>query len=215
MAGGLTQTTSRDDVISTPQSVFLVFNLGAVFSTRLCGSRPGNVMNFGTIKLVCVSLLLGGSGLLWVASSNAQEFDELFERSTDSRFGFSAEDEPFGADDGRLNRTTARDSDSVEPNRRSTKSPKLTPRPSGSVRSPSDLKFVDQSGSISERRHATAMQIRQARALQESRSRLARLEAARWAGAPALRPSWNPDPMTSSRYPNRRVVQVPIYIRGR
>ncbi|WP_404310808.1 hypothetical protein [Neorhodopirellula lusitana] len=97
---------------------------------------------------------------------------------------------------------------------RSMTPPAMIPRSSETVRSPSDFKLIDRPGSESVRPTMDPMEIRQARALEETRSRIARLEAARWSGAAALRPSWNPNPMTSSRYPTRRVLQVPVYIRN-
>ncbi|MEM1227757.1 MAG: hypothetical protein AAGJ40_18860 [Planctomycetota bacterium] len=80
------------------------------------------------------------------------------------------------------------------------------------IASPSDRGLVATSGSLEARRHAAAMQIRQTRAMKAYAERVARLEAARWSGNPTLRPSWNPDPFTASRYPNHHKLIVPAYI---
>lgn len=70
----------------------------------------------------------------------------------------------------------------------------------------------DVSGSEPRLRKATSMEIRQARALEAFRQRAARLEAARWAGNPTLRPNWDPMPQTASRYPSHRTLYVPVYL---
>lgn len=59
----------------------------------------------------------------------------------------------------------------------------------------------------------TAAELRQQRALYQTRQRVARLEAAAWLGEAPLRPSWNSIPMMSSRYAPRRIVYVPLYVR--
>ncbi|MEM6363510.1 MAG: hypothetical protein AAF539_16610 [Planctomycetota bacterium] len=80
------------------------------------------------------------------------------------------------------------------------------------ISSPSDRRLQDDPGSAEARRWAMAMELRQARALRAAAEREARLEAARWSGSPTLRPSWNPDPFSASRFPNHHTFLVPAYI---
>lgn len=179
------------------------------------------VTNFLFAGIVPAVLFVGFST---TSTVSAQGLDDLFQRPTDNRFASPADDEPFGPlpelrDDQRPEKGVAR-IPSTELNQVRRTAPKqdlaLPPRQTP-VQSPSDLRLVDDNGSSSNRRQpkSMAMQIRQARALAQMKARIARLEAARWAGSPTLRPSWNPDPMTSSRYPVHNVARVPIYIRGR
>lgn len=88
-------------------------------------------------------------------------------------------------------------------------------RPVMSPRSSSDLKLEKVPGSATEPPRSMAMQLRQQRALMQSQARIARMEAARWSGTPVLRPSWNPDPYSALRYPNRNLISVPVYYRMR
>jgi len=159
------------------------------------------------------ALLIGG--LVWIqtgAFASAQGLDDLFEQPTDARFETRAQDEIGGSSDTLGAATPPYDRSAVGSIPLSDRS--LAPRP---VASSSDLKLVDEdSGSASrDPLRMTAMELRQARALEQTRSRIARLEAARWAGSPTLRPSWNPSPTTASRFPNRNYVRVPVYIRSR
>ncbi|WP_146576783.1 malate synthase [Neorhodopirellula pilleata] len=165
------------------------------------------------------TLLLAGLVLIQTASTaSAQGLDDLFERPTDARFETLPTEEPQGPADefkpassfgeGRLQSSGP----AVERIPFSDRSLAMLP-----VSSPSDLKLVDEHNGSKSRDplRMTAMELRQARALEETRSRIARLEAARWAGSPTLRPSWNPNPTTASRFSNRNIMQVPIYIRTR
>lgn len=83
------------------------------------------------------------------------------------------------------------------------------------VRSPSDIRLYNSNGSGEDSTRSMAMRLRQARALEENRQNIARLEAARWAGVSALRPNWNPSPTTASLYSYRRVIYVPVYVPAR
>lgn len=130
------------------------------------------------------------------SSANAQSLDDLFSRPTDAQFQ--------QASTGNMN-PESNEAVAAPAQRVDTTGP----------RSPSDLKLQKAPGSSIQPARSMAMQIRQQRALMESRARLARLEAARWAGNPALRPSWNPDPYTSLRYPNRNLITVPVFVRSR
>jgi len=159
-------------------------------------------------------------GLVWIqaaAFASAQGLDDLFGRPTDARFEPRQTDEPRGGADAfgtadAFEATTPRSGPDVDRIPLSDRS--LAMRP---VASPSDLKLVDENSSSTSRdpMRMTAMELRQARALEQTRSRIARLEAARWAGSPTLRPSWNPNPTTASRYPSQNTMRVPVYIRSR
>lgn len=61
----------------------------------------------------------------------------------------------------------------------------------------------------------TAQELRQARALYQAQQRVERIEQRTWAGHEPLRPVWNAVPMTSSRYPYRNTIYVPVFFYGR
>lgn len=83
-------------------------------------------------------------------------------------------------------------------------------------RSPSDRRLIPgNSTSGLDASYEMAMNLRQARALEASRQRMARMEAANWAGDFPSRPNWNPMPTMSTRYPTHNVVFVPAYYYGR
>ncbi|MCC9644266.1 malate synthase, glyoxysoomal [Rhodopirellula sp. JC740] len=79
--------------------------------------------------------------------------------------------------------------------------------------SPSDRQLARSSGSSAEDTATLAKQLRQARALEASRQRQARLEASYWASNPNLRPNW--DSNFGQNYRNRIVYYVPVYVRAR
>jgi hypothetical protein len=160
---------------------------------------------------MCCSLVL-------ISTADAQGLDDLFTRPGDSRFAFPADrvDENAGNEFG----SDAFRDDSEEPAGAQASGPR---RPSSRVAvrdedrdipvpSPSDLRLVDGQGSGSSQTVPTAMQLRQARAMAESRARFARLEAARWGLRPTLRPSWTSDPMTSSHFHSGLTYFVPVYV---
>jgi hypothetical protein len=82
------------------------------------------------------------------------------------------------------------------------------------VNSPSDRKLVHTPGSAVESIPSMAMQLRQARALEASRQRQARLEASYWASNPNLRPAWDSN-FGQHQYRNRIIYYVPAYVRNR
>ena len=61
----------------------------------------------------------------------------------------------------------------------------------------------------------SVQELRQARALYQSQQRIERLERRAWSGHEPLRPVWNAVPMTSSRYPYRNTIYVPVFYYGR
>lgn len=163
-------------------------------------------------------------GFATTSTVSAQGLDDLFKRPTDSRFAPPADEKPIGPlnelrDDRQAVKGVAR-IPATELNRGQRLADErdfdLTLREKP-IQSPSDLRLVDDNNGSSNRGQAKsmAMEIRQARALAQMKARIARLEAARWSGSATLRPSWNPDPMTGSRYPSRNVARVPIYLRNR
>ena len=179
------------------------------------------VTNFLFAGIVPVVIFVGFST---ASTVSAQGLDDLFQRPTDSRFATPADDEPFGPlralqGDQRAEKSVSRipGTELNQGQRRAAEQGLSLPSRQTPIQSPSDLKLVDEAGSSSIRQQprSMAMEIRQARALAQMKARIARLEAARWTGNPTLRPSWNPDPTTGSRYPVHNVARVPIYIRGR
>lgn len=120
--------------------------------------------------------------------ARGQGLDDLFSRPADAVFEDSDEDSGRGpaAFSGR-------------------------PEATGNVASPSDLRLTNSSGSDA-RRMPTAMELRQQRALAESRARIARLEASYWGFRPTLRPTWSSDPTTASHYPAVQTYYVPVYV---
>ncbi|MCM2375162.1 malate synthase [Aporhodopirellula aestuarii] len=155
----------------------------------------------GAVVITCCSFS-GASGV------TAQGLDDLFARPVDAQYEIFGED----ASDVEAERAGYRSRPATIP--ASSRSGASSRAVSGdrAVQSPSDLRLEHSSGSRIESRALTAMEIRQARALEETRARIARLEAARWGLRPTLRPSWVSDPMTSSRYPNAHSYIVPIYV---
>ncbi len=168
----------------------------------------------GVLMSMCCSLTL-------LSMADAQGLDDLFTQPREIRFAFpndGVDDEAgneFGADAFR--------EDSEEPAGFQATGPR---RPSRQITgreedrdvpapSPSDLRLVDGEGSRSSQTVPTAMQLRQARAMAESRARFARLEAARWGLRPTLRPSWISDPMTASLFPSGPTYYVPVYVWSR
>lgn len=151
--------------------------------------------------------------------TGAQDFDELFAQTDDS---FAFFDQANGSAESFL---PASDENSAEvgadfeslpaPPQANDRNPSRTQRNDPAVRSASDLRLSDRSGSQPPvRQPSKAMQIRQARALAEMRSRDARLEAERWGLLPSLRPSWSSSLMTESSY-RTNITYVPAYIWGR
>jgi len=61
----------------------------------------------------------------------------------------------------------------------------------------------------------TAAEIRQARALYQSRQRIERLERNAWYGYQPLRPSFNAVPMTSAPRRQSRVLYFPVFLYAR
>lgn len=59
----------------------------------------------------------------------------------------------------------------------------------------------------------TVAELRQQRAQRLADERAARMARNRWYGIQPLRPTWNPQPSMSSRYPDRRVIYTPIFVR--
>lgn len=90
------------------------------------------------------------------------------------------------------------------------------PAPQSDVPSPSDIRLDDEppTESIARSTRPTAREILQMRALEATQQRMARLEMYNWTGYHPARPSWNPSPYYTSRYPSRRIVVVPAYHRG-
>ncbi|KLU04032.1 glyoxylate cycle [Rhodopirellula islandica] len=82
------------------------------------------------------------------------------------------------------------------------------------VNSPSDRKLVHSPGSAAEAIPSLAMQLRQARALEASRQRQARLEASYWASNPNLRPAWDSN-FGQYQHRNRIIYYVPSYVHTR
>lgn len=158
------------------------------------------------------------ASLAFASSVAAQGLDDLFERPMNSRVAFAGEDAAIGRASNELRRSGPPNRiDRIpesELNRGDRSFGNDDQNETGPLRSPSDMNLVEDRGSytVEQRRKATAMEIRQARALEETRQRIARIEAARWSGNPTLRPSWNPDPTTSSRYSSTRIIRVPVYI---
>ncbi|MBB3209569.1 hypothetical protein FHS27_005409 [Rhodopirellula rubra] len=142
------------------------------------------------------------------AGVNAQGLDDLFARPADTQYEMSDEESSndYAAPTGYLSRPST-----IPASTRTGTT--MRPR-SGDpvVPSPSDLRLENTSGSHMEPYKPTAMELRQARALEETRARIARLEAARWGLRPTLRPTWAADPMTSSRYPTGPRYVVPFYV---
>lgn len=183
-------------------------------------NRPA-LINVFFAKMMPALLVTGISGSFIASPASGQGLDDLFRRPTDNRFALPADEEPLGESNQlrsepklidripttEMNRGVrfAADEEPIPPSHRMP------------VRSPSDMRLIDDHGGSSKQSQpmTMAMEIRQARALAQMQARIARLEAARWAGSATLRPSWNPDPTTGSRYPVQNIARVPIYIRGR
>jgi len=160
----------------------------------------------GVVVLTC-------SSFLGVTSTQGQGLDDLFSRPGDAAFDEFPEDsqeESVAVPTGFENRRVPAAAPSRGPN--SAADLTTASRP---VRSPSDLRLVDQSGSQPRNALPSPMQLRQRRALAESRNRIARLEAEYWGLRPSLRPNWSANPTTSSRYPAVHTIYVPVYIRTR
>ncbi len=83
-----------------------------------------------------------------------------------------------------------------------------------SVPQPPQFERNTTSESDVSRSKMSVAELRQARALYRAQQRVARLEYNLWMGYEPLRPNWNPVPMTSSRYGNRRVY-VPVFVHTR
>lgn len=92
--------------------------------------------------------------------------------------------------------------------------PAVADAESDPVNSPSDRKLVHAPGSTAEQMPSMAMQLRQARALEASRQRQARLEASYWASNPNLRPAWDSN-FGQNQYRNRIIYYVPAYYHNR
>ncbi|TWT74409.1 malate synthase [Allorhodopirellula solitaria] len=153
------------------------------------------------------------------STTSAQGIEELFGDSDDTSLIFFQD--PSGTEEKPADPFYEDASDEREnfeslpaPSKSTQRSKSESQRSGGDVHSPSDLRLTGQSGSQAERRRAKAMQLRQARALAEMRSRMARLEAQRWGLRPSLRPSWPADPMTASRSPANITYIVPVYVWG-
>lgn len=151
--------------------------------------------------------------------AGAEDYDELFAQTDDQSFAF------FDQENGGGQSNLPDFDDVAEPQA----APESLPAPArandfthprsrrpgnGDLRSPSDLRLTDRSGSPAAGQRSTAMQIRQARALAEMRSRNARLEAERWGLLPSLRPSWPSNLMMSGQSRADITYFVPVYIRG-
>lgn len=172
-------------------------------------------------RMALVLLVAGAIGMSGSVSASAQGLDDLFERPNDVGFNLPADEEPLGSNNSLRGPAEDRMPPPRPPQqRRVDRIPDRIPASdmdSQPVASPSDMKLVDRRSGSGSRNplEMTAMEIRQARSLAETRARTARLEAARWSGSATLRPSWNPDPMTSSRFPAHHVMRVPVYVRRR
>lgn len=92
--------------------------------------------------------------------------------------------------------------------------PAIADSESSPVNSPSDRELVHSPGSGAEKMPSMAMQLRQARALEASRQRQARLEASYWASNPNLRPSWDSN-FGQHQYRNRIIYYVPAFVQNR
>ncbi|MFG0254639.1 MAG: malate synthase [Rhodopirellula sp. JB053] len=143
----------------------------------------------------------------------AQGLDDLFATPADNQYQFSdapVADQPasdqYAEPTGYLSRPKA-----IPASTRTSEAP-MPMNDAHAAPSPSDLRLENTSGSHMIPRKPTAMELRQARALEETRARMARLEAARWGLRPTLRPAWAADPMTSSRYPSGGRYVVPFYM---
>lgn len=153
--------------------------------------------------------------------ASAQEFDELFAQTDGDSFAFfdqanGAAESPLPAGDD-LRSNTAPDFDSLPaPTQAADRNPARSQGNDSAVRSSLDLRLSNQYGSQPDvRQPSKAMQIRQARALAEMRSRDARLEAERWGLLPSLRPSWSSNLMMENTYPSNVTYLVPVYIWSR
>lgn len=157
--------------------------------------------------------------------AGAEDYDELFAQTDDQSFAFF--DQENGGGQSNLpafgdvaESQAAPESQAVPeslpaPARANDFTTPRSRRPGNSdLRSPSDLRLTDRSGSQAAGQRSTAMQIRQARALAEMRSRNARLEAERWGLLPSLRPSWPSNLMMSGQSRANITYFVPVYIRG-
>lgn len=153
--------------------------------------------------------------------AGAQDFDELFAQTDDDSFAFldqanSPAEIPSPAAEN-LSADTGSDFESLPaPPQSNDRDPVRSQRNDSAVRSSSDLRLSNQSGSQPAiRQPSKAMQIRQARALAEARSRDARLEAERWGLLPSLRPSWSSNLMIENSYPANITYVVPVYVWAR
>ncbi len=150
------------------------------------------------------------------ATAGAQDYDELFAQTDDQSFEFFDQvDENVSPDFGAADQKTEIESLPVPARATDSDTSRSHRHVNGGLRNPSDLRLSGRSGSQSVHQQPTAMQIRQARALAEMRSRDARLEAERWGLLPSLRPSWPSNLMMNTRNSANITYIVPVYIRGR
>lgn len=167
-------------------------------------------------RLIAVLIVLSSGSI-----AGAQDFDELFAQTDNDSFAFfdqessAAESLPPAHDN--LGADTPSDFESLPaPRQSSDRQPARSQQHDPSVRSSSDLRLSNQSGSQPAlRQPSKAMQIRQARALAEMRSRDARLDAERWGLLPSLRPSWSSNLMMVNSDPTNITYVVPVYIWAR
>ncbi|TWU34183.1 hypothetical protein Q31b_56540 [Novipirellula aureliae] len=80
-----------------------------------------------------------------------------------------------------------------------------------SVHRVEDYYSLPTSPSDRSRTAMTPAEMRMARAIYRKEQRIARLEYRAWNGYEPLRPTWNANPMTSSRY-GRSIIYVPVYV---
>ncbi|TWT83556.1 hypothetical protein CA13_50220 [Planctomycetes bacterium CA13] len=145
------------------------------------------------IAATTFSLCTGFLGMHQRSFAQENEFGDVVDVLDD----FGSMEKPVKADaDDQLERSNLFESLSSSPSRVS------PPIPSG----PTDTSEL--------RSRMTPAEMRQARAMLQAQQRLARLENRLWTGYEPLRPRWNSIPMTSSPYPIRRTIYVPIYVRN-
>ena len=92
-----------------------------------------------------------------------------------------------------------------------------TPASAETTLAPTPTEIVLQRGSAAEsaKRYQgmSVAELRQDRAQRLADERADRMARNRWYGINPLRPTWNPQPAMSSRYPDRHVIYVPVFIR--
>ncbi len=165
-------------------------------------------MNRRLITQQNISLFIAALFVLTSGSIvSAQDYEELFAQTDDQSFGFFADE----ATD------TAAELESLPaPDRAVDRDPRPTSDAgNSSLRSPSDLRLSDGSGSKVDRQPTRVMRLRQARARAEERYRIALLEAARWSLSTELRPTWSAGTMSNSYRRADVTYYVPVYVWGR